>query len=199
VEVKRRTSGGRGEYELPGAIAGSTAADLVGREIRLALPGFTLATGITVLIDNGKPRLRAMEKGSGIMLHRQVAALLLMPRPVRQDNALTAGEQILKINGYALDSLEVAGIDHSSPSAVDVRFGSIRIRDETADAEINFRSRFNRVRALWSIASAFSAEVEGLLRAHCYHVLSEAPIDANVEEQVRALYSILGGDPLGTD
>ncbi len=55
----------------------------------------------------GKRRVRLLE-GTEIHLHRQVAAALLLPHPVRADEPLGRGAPVAKTNQYEIDRVFVA-------------------------------------------------------------------------------------------
>src|SRR3954466_4386407 len=104
MDIAYRPSGGRGEYELPGEVDGVVAADVYGREVLLAIPGVVIATGLTVKHDSGKPRFRGLA-GAPLLIGRQVAVILLMPKPVRTTDSFAAGVPVLRNDAYTIKNV----------------------------------------------------------------------------------------------
>ncbi|MEI9974600.1 MAG: hypothetical protein WDO73_22670 [Ignavibacteriota bacterium] len=110
MRISRRTSGGRGEYEISEpAPNGLTPNDLLQRSILLEMSDdWQFEAGVHLSPQGSKRRLRR-NAGTKMQLHRQVAAALMMPHSVRADNALGRGMPILQANRYAIEHMEVAG------------------------------------------------------------------------------------------
>lgn len=84
VDVRWRPSGGRGEYEhTPSAV-------LMDRRVLLnclSVPGAVVVTDVFGRLRDGKPRLRREDPNDRdvLNLHQLVAAIALLPQPVRED------------------------------------------------------------------------------------------------------------------
>lgn len=99
VNVKWRPSGGRGEYEhVPQGV-------LLNRQIiinAISVPGAYIATDAWGRIKDGKPRIRRENPNDRTILniHQLIAALALLPDPIREDQ----GNLILPLRnkGYVI-------------------------------------------------------------------------------------------------
>src|SRR5437763_7839951 len=97
MRITRRTSGGRGEYEISEQTPqGLTPNDLLGRRTILRMePGWDIDTGVEVTSQGGKRRLRLLGQVAGeIQVARQVAAAVMLPEPIRADIAMGTGEPV---------------------------------------------------------------------------------------------------------
>ncbi|WP_419923659.1 HNH endonuclease [Candidatus Poriferisocius sp.] len=165
----RTSGGGRGEYELVGHHGSLGAADLVGWDVKWDLPGIgECETGIWIDSGaSGKPRLRSRILHDRPQVGRQIAAILLLPRPVRERNSLGVGFPILGDREYFLAKI---GFKGSSTFDEDLKVivmkpAYIAVENETDNDIMYFDSRWDRVR-----------------RIHDSHM---------VDENYRALLSIL--------
>jgi hypothetical protein len=107
MRISRRTSGGRGEYEISEpAPNGLSPTDLLLRRIFLIFADdWVVDTGVHLTPQGGKRRLRMID--ATIHLHRQVAAALMMPRAVRADSALGRGMPIMQADRYAIEHIDL--------------------------------------------------------------------------------------------
>jgi len=125
MRISFQRSGGRGEYELAERSNGIDAAHAVDHGLVLQVGGAGLTTGVKVTHQQGKYRLRL--NGGGIQIGRQVAAVLMMPKPVRDRSALPQGARRLVTGEYIVDDvkLENAQLTDSElrARAVDIDFG----------------------------------------------------------------------------
>jgi hypothetical protein len=125
VRISFQRSGGRGEYELAERSNGIDAAQAVGHDLVLQVGVAEVATGIKVTHQQGKYRLR-LNRG-GIQVGRQVAAALMMPKPVRDRSALPPGARRLATGEYIVVDvkLENAQLTDSElrARAIDIEFG----------------------------------------------------------------------------
>jgi len=201
MKIVRRSSGGRGEYELSNrdAVSGLVPNDVVDREVRLHLAGgLTLRTGTEVRHSDGKHRFRLLDTvestGGRMHIHRQVAALLLLPEPVREDDDLGTGVPVLAAK-YVLDTVEVtcAGLE---TAYVDLRAATVQIRNADTTIAIEFDSRLRRVRALWANTRRFSPAIKGALERHRDAVLSGRALGEDASNAVSDLIAATGlSDP----
>jgi hypothetical protein len=200
MKIIRRPSGGRGEYELsnPDPTSGLAPKDAVDKEVWLQLPGdLRLRTGTWVKLDSGKHRFRLIDglggEGGAIQIARQIAALLLLPEPVRDEAALGGGEPVPSAGKYFVANAEISiARDEGSSILFDLR--SVEVTNQDSAHTFDFGSRYRRVRALWANAARFSAEVAHLLRRHEASVRSGRAIGEALEDTVRDLAGLVGDE-----
>lgn len=95
MRITRRTGGGRGDYEISGNANHLSPRDLIDHRIKLSLADkFIINTGVYLRHRNGKFRLRT--GGVSLHVHRQLAAVLLMPMAVRANSALGSSPDVIK-------------------------------------------------------------------------------------------------------
>ncbi len=129
MRISRRTSGGRGEYEISEiAPNGLTPRDLFGRRIFLVFGAeWVLDSGVQFTNQGGKRRLRLLD--AEMQLHRQVAAALMMPHSVRADAPLGRGMPVLQADRYAIEHIEVPVAELVGTDAVRITIGEIILRN----------------------------------------------------------------------
>lgn len=202
MRVSRRTSGGRGEYEISEETpAGVRPADLVDKRLLLDFGHTWVVDTATVLrIQGGKPRLRRLQQATQfIQLPRQLAAALMMPDPARQDEALGAGLPILRKDQYAVEHVSLSDVLVDTTSATLVVEEVILRNNSNFAEELHFHERVNRVRQLWAHAAELPTNISNLLEAHRASVLIPGPITRaaeqivwNLQTQVTAIAEELG-------
>ncbi len=186
--ISRRTSGGRGEYEISHPAPGEVhPRELVGRVICLDLGiGAPVNTGVVLLEQGGKLRLRLA--GASIQIHRQAAAVLMMPEPVRADAALGVGAPVLQRNRYAIERLVADSVLLLPPNMALMRINSIVVTNRTYNAdEISLQSRAAQLTAIWQRREEFPAEIAELLGRHADAVGRGSMIGSDVEQVVVAI------------
>jgi putative restriction endonuclease len=191
MRISRRTSGGRGEYEISEvARSGLGPADLQGRRLFLDLGnGIVFDTATTLRIQGGKPRLRMME-GCEIHLHLQLAAALLMPHPVREDSALGSGAPVLQRNRYAIEHINLEDALQADAEAIRLKVSDVVLQNRTyAAEEFQGPSRLAQVLRVWEKAAAFPERIRDLLIAHHSLVAAGGPLLAEAERIVYELQS----------
>lgn len=198
MQVARRLSGGRGEYELAGEVGGRRAADVFGREAVLDLYGLSIATGVEVVNQGGKPRFKRLVQSSQfIQIHRQLAAILLMPKPTRADDALASGQPLLQHDGYALHTVQVSDLT-LDPGRFVITLGDVLVKNASASETIDPSLRFARVRVMWSRRRLAPPAIADALEEHRDAVVGGAAITASVEDLARRIGEWAGGDPLAS-
>lgn len=192
MRISRRTSGGRGEYEISENDGGLAPRDLIGRQLTLVLDGqWSFKTGTRLLIQGGKPRLRRINN-SLIQVQRQLAAALLMPHPVRQDVALRSGKPILKANGYAVEHIDLKSVKLSGGSAASARVSGVVLRNYNLHAELlGLPQRLKQIRMIWRNIQGLPPVLGALLLEHKGLVEAGGPIPKKAEGLVAQLQSVL--------
>jgi len=186
MRITRRTSGGRGEYEISEPTAeGLTPTELVGKRLVLDLDGsWRIDTGTTLTAQGGKRRLRRL-KGTPVQLHRQIAAALLLPHPVRADEPLGRGAPVAKQNQYAIENVELSRVQFFDPDLAVLHVREIYLRNRSYEAEeLGVHVRVGEIRHLWDEAQNFPDEISALLREHRDLVSSGYPIPENAEKLI---------------
>lgn len=187
MRITRRTSGGRGEYEISEeSPEGYSPGDLLDRQIILAFPGgWQVNTALVLAAQGGKRRLR--RAGAQIQVQRQIAAALLLPMPVRADEALGAGAPVVQSDRYAIDHILVDSVELTTAQAV-LHLSDLILRNASAGAEeISLSDRVAQLEQLWAQASQFPDSVSRLLRNHEQLVRSGAQIRPLAEKLVEQL------------
>ena len=191
MRISRRTSGGRGEYEISEETAGGLRpVDLLGRRLHLDLGDRTFDTATILTMQGGKPRIRRVNQAAqSIQLPRQLAAALMLPHPVRQDAALGAGLPILRTNRYAIEQITLKDVviqQHAARLIVD----EVILRNNSNFANfLVFAARVARVRSVWAKANQLPTIIRDLLIAHQSAVVAPGPIVRDAEDVVSSLQS----------
>jgi hypothetical protein len=168
MRISRRTSGGRGEYEISeSAPNGLTPNDLLQRSVILQMSdAWQFEVGVRLSPQGSKRRLR-MNDGTEIHLHRQIAAALMMPHSVRADNALGRGMPILQANRYAIEHVELASAELVGSDAVRLRILEIILRNLSHHAEqLHFADRLAQLDHVWQNRTELPEHLAGLVDRH---------------------------------
>ncbi len=192
MRITRRTSGGRGEYEVSEQYGAIGPSDMFGRQILIDVgEGIRINTGVQTKESGGKPRLRLVDP-KGIQLPRQLAATLLMPRPQRTRGSLGRGKPILKSDRYAVENINLSSVAVQGGEAVLIQIHSIDLgnSDHSADT-FQFGDRMAQVRYLWERAVELPVEIITLLNEHREMIESGDPIPPRGEAVVAELQAVL--------
>ena len=208
LSIHKRPSGGRGEYELVGRQGPRVASDYLGVTFVLETPWGARPSNVRVELQGGKLRMRQVAPRRDGHLAPQLASLLLMPPPTREEDRISRALPIMIDQRYILD-IDIEVLSRSSdtavirPTALITRSGDIEnghLKDR-----ISFTARAAQVRQLHRAAHALPAGLANLLRAH--ETLAHKPgeiglgLRSNVNEIISALdwydtYYLPGTDPL---
>ena len=191
MRITRRTSGGRGEYEISEEFEGISPHDLVGHHIILDLGnGLFLDTNTELRVQGGKPRLRMRTRG-GMQIHRQVAATLLMPHPVRADYSLGTGSLVIRRDQYAINHMHVSGVSLAN-GAVIVLLGSVTLRNQMHDAEeVAFGERMLLLRRIWAEKENLPESIASLIASHEMHITGNRSVGVAVEKIIERLEALV--------
>jgi putative restriction endonuclease len=183
MRISRRSSGGRGEYEISESTPeGVTPTDVLDHRLILDFGGgLVVDTNSTLRHQGGKFRIRLLGVGT-IHPHRQVAAALMMPRPVREDVNWGRGAPVMRADQYAVEHIQILGA-HVAPA--DVRNASY------AADELKLVERLTQVRAVWENAARFPQNVSELIQRHQTLVTGGGPVSRDAEEIVSEIQKII--------
>jgi len=112
MRISRRTSGGRGEYEISEISAeGLMPHDIVDRRIILDLGEMiVLDTATHLRHAQGEFRIRRVHPDGDIQLHRQVVAALLLPEAIRANEPMGGGDPIIQKGRYAIEAIQIGRV-----------------------------------------------------------------------------------------
>lgn len=173
MRISRRTSGGRGEYELSGSLPNvSRVRDLEGYSFSLQFPkGVLIHTRVRMVIQGGKPRLR--RSGVDIHVQKQIAATFMMPDPARETRVLGAGEPVLQEGAYAIEHIEIDSVVKVLNHAVMKVTQIVVLNRSHLGEEIDLRQRARMLEEVWKRRAEFPEEIATLLETHEEMVRSE--------------------------
>ncbi|MDA3935235.1 MAG: HNH endonuclease [Actinomycetota bacterium] len=154
-----------------------------------------MPTGIEFTNQGGKPRLRIADSpsavnGTPIHIQRQLAALLLLPKPTRSGDSVGSGLPVLVKDEYFLEEATVsaASVD-GDDLLLDIQTVLVGNSDESM--KVSFVDRFNAVTHAWANAEGHAAGVRDLLLEHRSHVRSGSPLGVDTEHLIRDLLTEL--------
>lgn len=184
MEIHKRPSNGRGEYELAGAVSGLSTMELVGLPLTLDTESSMghIRTGIVLRSQGGKPRLRLLDS-SGIHIQRQIEALLVMPKSTRDETQLEGGQPVVLAQRYVLRRVDVTSAVLANGGAV-LQLGAVECINYSERHQLNFRTRIQDILRLYENASEFPARVRDALLAHQRHLATTHHIDRPTESLV---------------
>lgn len=185
MEIQKRSSSGRGEYELAGAVDSVSTSGLIGKPLVIDTHSSIgqLTTGIWAKTQGGKPRLRMIEKGTGIHIHRQIEALLLMPQSIRDETQLVGGQPVVLAGRYILQRVEVSSAKLVGDSAV-LQLGAIDCENDSLTHQLDFPGRIASILRLYAGTDDLPPRVANALRAHQADILANRRITASTEQIV---------------
>lgn len=164
--ISKQSSGGRGEYELAGNQDGLNAQDVQGRYLELWC-GNTLGTyrqtGIHLVRQGGKNRLRT---DSLFHLHRQIEALLLMPKSTRAESQVHDGQALIALNQYVVDKIELDHVEPLDPDILKIKVGDLYLTSGRLVGQVNFSARMDRIMRVHSSANLLPPPLAELINQH---------------------------------
>jgi putative restriction endonuclease len=185
MRITRRTSGGRGEYEISeDSPEGITPWDLMDKEIILELSDdWRIETGIFLSSQGGKRRLRRTERNpSFIQIQRQIAAALMLPAPVRSNSGIG-----VEFGGnYAIDHIIIEKAEIKGDKAI-LRAKNIILKDINSSPEISVIERVAQINEIWSKSGALPENLGDLILEHQKMVKSGNSIQKSAEDVLEKL------------
>jgi putative restriction endonuclease len=191
MQISRRTSGGRGEYEITGTAAdGMRAADLENFLLSLEFPnGLLIHTRVRVSKQGGKLRLRMADVD--IQVHKQLAAVFMMPGPTRQPAALGAGEPVMQESAYAIEHIEIDRVLIIRPETAVLQVNKVVVLNRSQLAqEINLRERTSALREVWNRRNEFPEEIAVRLEQH-EKLVGTNSVDAAIQKLVAEIQRLV--------
>lgn len=188
MEILKRTSQGRGEYEIAGSVNGIQKSSLLNVPLYIKTNSAfgTLPTGIHLLNQGNKPRLRRIGN-SGIQIQRQIEALLIMPKSIREERLLPGGQPILIAERYLLRRIDIQDVElkpPTNPSAATLSIGDIDCTNDSGSHAIHFDARVKDIFKLYDRAAELPPAVASALLAHRDSILSTQRITTDTEKLV---------------
>lgn len=184
MKIHKRSSNGRGEYELAGAVDGYSTIMLVEKQLVIdAGPELgKIPTNIALKKQGGKPRLRRLTN-TGIHIQRQLEALLLMPKSIREESQLLGGQPVIIAERYILSSVEINSVFIHDDQAI-IKLGGIDCINDSVSQEIDFSKRISQIMHLYQKADSLPPRVAQALRAHHSNIQTGSVISSVTERLV---------------
>lgn len=204
MRITKQSSGGRGEYEVAEyAPNGLQPSDLLGRVLHLRLGGHVIDTRVELTHEQGKYRLRLVDRNESSYphAHLQVAHALLMPSPRREEQKTTGGEPVLQTDSYIVKNINFGDVaDNPDGGMFLAEVLTVDAANLTITAEqIPVLQRMAAVETAWGGRSRLPASVAALLEQHEGYVRAGGPIPktvrsliAQLQEQVEAYSAEIG-------
>lgn len=186
MRITRRTSGGRGEYEISESTPeGVAPSDILDRHLVLNLGRkLQFDTGTTLRHVQGKFRIR-LEPGTDMHLHRQLVAYLMLPEAVRADERLGTGVPVIQRGRYAIQHIHIRRVTVLREKAI-LFVSRLDVRNASQSGEeIDIAERAQTVRVVWQQRLRLPATVFELVEDHHSLIAAGGPIPHNAEAVVR--------------
>lgn len=189
MRISRRTSGGRGEYEISEDLGGVSPRDLRDHRLTFRLGDYEFDTGCVLRLQGGKLRIRLLRPSTAaIHPHRQLAAALLMPAPVRADPALGSGRPVLRSERYAVEHVEIRDLQFKDEEVAVLTVGEVTLRNYNLHAELLYPARrLSDIKHLWEHATDLPTNLGELVALHEQYVVAGIPLPKATEELVATL------------
>lgn len=185
--IARRTGAGRGVFELAGRTDAGVASRYVAeRELVLEFsPHTIIKTGIVMKIQGKKPRLVLIDEKS-IHIQRQIAAILLMPKPVRSGKHIGTQPPILISGSYVIDKIMLEKVNITE---LTLQFspGEVTIANQALEQKFSAIGRFGKVVTAWNNLEKYPSNISSLLQAHRNIIESGNTADEKIELIVEEL------------
>lgn len=189
MRITKRSGGGRGEYEVSDSFGSLTPRDLINHIILLDLGSQVgITTGVRLLLTQGKLRLRIDEKADcEIHLHRQLAAALMLPYPVREESKWASDFPVLQSGLYGIRNIAFSYVTLRANRIACMTVDSVSLANQDREEYIQSPERLTEVMRLWERCAEFPPELASLLVEHKRLVLTGGPLGLRAEEVVADL------------
>lgn len=167
MQIRLRPSGGRGEYELAGSHGSVRGADLYGLELELDF-GLDLRIPLYAMADihDGKPRIRLDDPHTSSHAAKVIAALLLMPQPIREIRLTGGTAASIDFKRCAFSSIVVDVVNKSATTAVLRPRTIVVINGSGASTTIDVLNRFEFVKRAWEGLPGVSTQMLEVIATH---------------------------------
>jgi hypothetical protein len=195
MRISKQSSGGRGEYEISetDAASGLAPPDLFDRHITLDLGPFPIATGNWLKLAQGKRRVRLdSAAGATMHIHRQVAAALMMPAPVRDERQMSGGIPVLQTSRYIIKDIELSSVALPGAGLSRARADRIEYGNQERQAEeLRVTPRMEDVERVWQRSSVLPFDLSVLIQKHEAAVRTGGPLHRGAEQTVHGIQTKL--------
>lgn len=192
MRITKQPSGGRGEYELSEyAPNGLSPIDLLDKEVRLQLNSLTIRTSVQLTKSQGKYRLRVKPKGAYPQVQIQIANVLMMPDPGRDEQQMAGGELVLQNDSYVIKNINFGEVNAESGGDFFIaQVLTIDCENQTIKGEqIPVVRRINDIERIWQKRANFPSPISDLLQQHEELVRGGGPIGRNASRLIKNLQS----------
>lgn len=183
MHIGFRPSGGRGEYEVVGSQAGQSAASLEGWEFHFRWPDNVVRDTLLWLDpgESGKPRLRSLVKPE-FQVGRLVAAVLLLPPPIRDMRKVASTLPVLQARKYVVTKVGFGRDTEfaSPPESVTAEPNYVEITNSSANDYVNVSARWAQITEVCNHRARFPQGVSASLDLYCRYMQSGNPVDAEL-------------------
>ena len=177
MRITKQSSGGRGEYELCDyAPNGLRPSDLLEHILHIKLEDIIVDTGVVVTKAQGKYRLRLANRADQ-HTHFQIAFVLLLPKPVRDERIIGSGEPVLQNGAYIIKNLnfgEVTQVENDNRFKADLITVDAANRTVLAK-QIPVLQRIQDIKHIWEHRDDLPPEISALIEKHRRIVLAGGP------------------------
>ncbi len=192
MRITKQSSGGRGEYEVAEyAPNGLQPSDFLGRVLHLRLGNHIVDTQVVLTHEGAKYRLRLA--GGYASPHPQaplqVAHILLLPNPIRDEDNLTGGQPVLQNDLYILKNInfgEVVDDAEQGNFIADVLTVDAANQTIVAD-QIPVMRRMTAIESIWQGRSKLPSSITLLVGQHEAFVRAGTPIPKTAKRLVADL------------
>ena len=181
MRISKRPSGGRGEYEIARPSPGELRpTELLNRYMQLQFGSQTIKTGLALLRQGGKNRLRSPEEEAFVQV--QTAIMLMLPQPQRDEKVLLPGLPVLQNERYIIKHLYLSDVALVEPDAFQALVRVVEYGNQSHQAEqIDVLDRMQGVEQLWRKRSTFPPDVSRLLATHERLIRLGGPLPESAE------------------
>jgi hypothetical protein len=189
MRITKRSSGGRGEYEISESFGSLTPRDLINRTIVLDLgSGIEIVTGVRLLLKNGKLRLRIDEAAEcEIHLHRQLAAALMLPYPAREESSWGSDTPVMQSELYGIENIALSSVALVDKENARVAVGSLTVVNQLGQEYVQVPERMIDVMRVWERLTDLPSPLASLIAEHKELVVAGGPLGRSAELVVSIL------------
>lgn len=189
MRITKRSSGGRGEYEISEAFGSITPRDILDRTLVIDLnSGVEISTGVRLLLRHGKRRLRIDEKaGCEMHLHRQLAAALMLPYPARDETGWATDVPVMQSGFYGIGNIAFSSVMLVGDGIARIAIASVTVVNRGGSECLDAPSRMANVKQLWERYTELPPHMARLVTEHRQLVETGGPIPLRTEEIIVTL------------